>query len=74
MTEKRPPPADPRPLSRARRRFLALAGLLLATYPLGSWLLTRSAGRGAIAARTERRPPELPLAAADLHAPHDLAG
>lgn len=54
----------------SRRRFLAAAVAMAcgwAALPMtraSAWLLPA----------TPRRPAELPLAAADLYAPHDLAG
>jgi hypothetical protein len=53
-----------------RRRFLAAAVAM--AYGWAALPMTRASA--ALLPATPRRPVELPLAAADLYAPHDLAG
>ena len=58
------------PVSISRRRLLAVA----ATGACGWVLLPVAKALAAAVPSMRRRPLELPLAAADLYAPHDLAG
>jgi hypothetical protein len=53
-----------------RRRFLAAAVAMAC----GWAALPMTRASAALLPATPRRPVELPLAAADLYAPHDLAG
>lgn len=57
-------------VSFSRRRFLATA----VAAACGWAALPMTQARAALAAAGPRGPLELPLAAADLYAPHDLAG